>query len=337
MLLHCQNELPTEIISASEELPSYSGFYGGNLIVEQDVTDCRLCARGNIHVYGQAFNCHLHSEQGSVFLEYGAFSGSHISAGTNIYVRSVSHATLQAREDVVSESSILYSNVDSGRCIFVEQEDGRVANSTLCAASGMFLSVVGGVDDSSPTRIRVTHDGGFIRFAELHPRAFVEIGSLSKRITDHYFVGKVKQNPQGLVISCHTVVEKESSDAKPSDLPAVENTEGTSFDFSVRNDVTVCTITLKGKLQATTVEEFDQSCLRAVGHEQALLLDVRDLSFLSSAGLRSILVLWKSHNQKKFAIFGAQPFIENVLEASGFASYMGVYQTRDEALRSILG
>jgi len=100
-----------------------------------------------------------------------------------------------------------------------------------------------------------------------------------------------------------------------------------------QNDATV--LRLNGRLDATTAPAFEQECQkRIVGGEIRLIVDFADVSYISSAGLRSILSTAKrlKQNQGTIAVCGLQGMVEEVFTVSGFSAYLPVFTSVDEAL-----
>ena len=87
----------------------------------------------------------------------------------------------------------------------------------------------------------------------------------------------------------------------------------------VDNGITI--YRLSGRLDAMTGPALDQSIESAVnGGSLRLVFDMRGVTYVSSAGLRSILVAAKRAAAAKggIAIFGLQPAINEVFEITGF-------------------
>ena len=65
-----------------------------------------------------------------------------------------------------------------------------------------------------------------------------------------------------------------------------------------------------------------------------LVLDFAALDYISSAGLRLVLVLAKRLKQAggKLVIYGMQPHVREVFDISGFLAILNVTGTRAEAL-----
>ena len=94
-------------------------------------------------------------------------------------------------------------------------------------------------------------------------------------------------------------------------------------------------LALKGRLDPTTVGELDAWIGRviAVGAKK-VLLDLEELEYVSSAGLRVLL-----QAAKKIGVAGGrlllcepQRSVKQVLDIAGFSSMMAVFDTEAEAL-----
>lgn len=76
----------------------------------------------------------------------------------------------------------------------------------------------------------------------------------------------------------------------------------------------------------------------AEGHTE-LVIDLNQVEFLSSAGLRAILGALKESRQRggDLHLAAAQPGVEKVLKISGFTSILKFYPNRQEALAGFSG
>jgi len=70
------------------------------------------------------------------------------------------------------------------------------------------------------------------------------------------------------------------------------------------------------------------------GGANKLLLNIKEVSFISSAGLRSILVAAKllKNSKGQMKICNANESVKRVLETSGFTSLVSLYGDENEAL-----
>ncbi len=80
-------------------------------------------------------------------------------------------------------------------------------------------------------------------------------------------------------------------------------------------------VRVSGRLDAVSTPAFEAHCQQAIERgERALILDFGPLEYLSSAGLRSILIVAKSMGAAggEFALANARGLVREVLEISGF-------------------
>ncbi len=95
-------------------------------------------------------------------------------------------------------------------------------------------------------------------------------------------------------------------------------------------------VVISGRLDTVTAPAFDAQLgpFLASPHPR-ILVDLAEVTYISSAGLRSVLHLVKhaaSHGGR-LGLFGAQPQIMEVIEISGFPSLLDVYPDREAALK----
>lgn len=96
-------------------------------------------------------------------------------------------------------------------------------------------------------------------------------------------------------------------------------------------------VSLKGRLDASTSPELETTLngLIAAG-ETKILVDCRELEYISSAGLRVLLASakqTKKHNGS-ISLCSLSPNVKQVFEISGFTSIFPISATREEAVRA---
>jgi len=92
---------------------------------------------------------------------------------------------------------------------------------------------------------------------------------------------------------------------------------------------------VSGRLDNITATQFDTHCDKLLSDGViSLVLDFSDLTYISSAGLRSVLFLGKKINAKggHVLICGLSQVVRDVFQISGFTSMFPVFQNREEAL-----
>lgn len=102
------------------------------------------------------------------------------------------------------------------------------------------------------------------------------------------------------------------------------------------NDVAI--LSLKGRLNVTTTSELEQAFNKLLEENQTkVLVECRELEYISSAGLRVLLTAAKQFKKisGEIALAGLNQNVKQVFEISGFTSIFTIYTTRDEAVKSM--
>jgi anti-sigma B factor antagonist len=90
-----------------------------------------------------------------------------------------------------------------------------------------------------------------------------------------------------------------------------------------------------GRLDATTATEFEKFCLESIQQgESMLVVDLAGLEYMSSAGLRSILVVGKKLKSVGggLSFSSLTPNVAHVFSISSFGSMFTVYDSLEKAL-----
>ncbi len=97
-------------------------------------------------------------------------------------------------------------------------------------------------------------------------------------------------------------------------------------------------ISVKGRLDAVTSPEFENQLSEMISKGDALfVLNLSELEYISSAGLRSILATAKKLKQKEGRILfaGLKGPVDEVFKISGFHSIFKIYDSEEAALKEI--
>lgn len=92
----------------------------------------------------------------------------------------------------------------------------------------------------------------------------------------------------------------------------------------------------KGRLDSTTSDDFEKRLLGLVGSgETSLVIDFKDLDYISSAGLRILLKAAKELKKKngQMAFCAVKDYIREIFELSGFVSFFPIHPTLDDSLK----
>ena len=95
-------------------------------------------------------------------------------------------------------------------------------------------------------------------------------------------------------------------------------------------------LSIAGRLDAVTAVEADNDFNKIIaeGHNN-LLIDLNELDYISSAGLRVLLVVAKriQQNNGKVVLCSLTTNVKEVFEISGFSSIFNIFPTSDEAIQ----
>jgi len=97
-------------------------------------------------------------------------------------------------------------------------------------------------------------------------------------------------------------------------------------------------VSLKGRLDINTHGQLEAELNALAGKGQTkVLVDVKDLDYISSAGLRVLLSGAKQFKKINgtIALASLAPTVRQVFEISGFSSIFPLYASREEALAKI--
>ena len=94
---------------------------------------------------------------------------------------------------------------------------------------------------------------------------------------------------------------------------------------------------VEGRIDGNTAREFEDAVKSAVDNDVGcLVIDLASLDYISSAGLRALLLIAKEMWKKeaKFALCSLSKPVSEVVELSGFDKIIPVHPSQAEALAS---
>ncbi|SIT73266.1 anti-sigma B factor antagonist/stage II sporulation protein AA (anti-sigma F factor antagonist) [Ectothiorhodosinus mongolicus] len=113
------------------------------------------------------------------------------------------------------------------------------------------------------------------------------------------------------------------------------------MDISINEESGARVVHISGRVDSSTSPQLDQALKECfAGDSQSpLVLDFAEVSFLSSAGLRILLLAAKAARQQhlNLAICSLIPPIQEIFEMSGFMGIMDVHADRQQALTALAG
>jgi anti-anti-sigma factor len=107
------------------------------------------------------------------------------------------------------------------------------------------------------------------------------------------------------------------------------------MEFAHENQGDVVVAKLAGRLDSSSAPSVEEQLTRLVGSgAPRLAIDLSNLEYISSAGLRVLLLVARKVQQAhgKLALFGLAPGVHDVFSVSGFDT---IFTVRDDAAAAI--
>ena len=110
------------------------------------------------------------------------------------------------------------------------------------------------------------------------------------------------------------------------------------MEIETRKEENATVVSVTGKMDAVSAPELEKelSQLMADG-EKGFVLDLGELDYISSAGLRVILATAKRLKEKegKILLASLQDMVKEVFEISGFSAIIPIYESVESALNHL--
>jgi anti-anti-sigma factor len=105
------------------------------------------------------------------------------------------------------------------------------------------------------------------------------------------------------------------------------------MEHEIRENIDI--VCLKGRIDAISAPGVNQEIETALdGGRDRMLIDFKGLEYISSAGLRVLLIIAKKMRaaQGRLVICNLSEKIDNIFDVSGFKTIFDICATREEAL-----
>lgn len=92
-------------------------------------------------------------------------------------------------------------------------------------------------------------------------------------------------------------------------------------------------------IDAKTAPDLQAEILPLITADRALVLDVSGVTYMSSAGLRMLLSVYRqaARSNARLVLAGLSPEIREVMSATGFLDQFTIHDTLADALRALEG
>ncbi len=112
------------------------------------------------------------------------------------------------------------------------------------------------------------------------------------------------------------------------------------MEMNVERDGNLLHASLSGRLDGSNSREFEADLIAEAGDDScSIVLDLEELSYISSAGLRAILLITKGVKAKggSLVLCSLPNQIEEVFKISGFDKVIPIHPDKETAAQSISG
>jgi len=107
------------------------------------------------------------------------------------------------------------------------------------------------------------------------------------------------------------------------------------MNVQVENHDKVLVAKVEGRVDSSNSQDFERQLQGAIGEDvQAVVIDLGQLAYISSAGLRVVLLVAKTLGQRNVSISlcALSDPVQSVFEISGFNRIIQIYDSRADAL-----
>lgn len=109
------------------------------------------------------------------------------------------------------------------------------------------------------------------------------------------------------------------------------------MDLYIEQINQVTTVEIVGELDSTTAPEAQAKILPLAEKGSKIILDMSNVTYMSSAGLRTLLVLYRRANENisRIVLAGVTEEVREIMSLTGFLDHFQIAENRNEALRAL--
>lgn len=107
------------------------------------------------------------------------------------------------------------------------------------------------------------------------------------------------------------------------------------IDIKTQDGITVAAI--KGAIDGKTSAEAQATLTPLLSNGSRLILDMTDVTYLSSAGLRVLLLIYRQSTSAsgKLALVGLSDEVKDIMNVTGFLKFFNACESVDAALTAV--
>jgi anti-sigma B factor antagonist len=99
----------------------------------------------------------------------------------------------------------------------------------------------------------------------------------------------------------------------------------------------ITVIEASGSIDSKTAPEFERTAIAAIQGQKEVIIDLTNVEFLSSAGLRVLLMIYRQIKTQsgKVVLVGTSEEIQDIMSNTGFLSFFITVDTLDEGIKTL--
>ncbi len=109
------------------------------------------------------------------------------------------------------------------------------------------------------------------------------------------------------------------------------------MNLSKKDQDTVTIVSVEGDIDGATAQQLQDFVVGALNENNRIMLDVSGVQYMSSAGLRVLLVIYRKVNEVKGQIVlqGVASDIREAMNATGFLKHFVLVDSPDEGVKTL--
>ena len=112
------------------------------------------------------------------------------------------------------------------------------------------------------------------------------------------------------------------------------------MDIATEKEGKALIVNLEGRIDGNNAHDFLTSLTDSITEKDTIvILDLSNLSYISSAGLRAVLLTAKDLKKQdaQFMLCALNPSVKGIFQVSGFDKIIAIHESRADALGSLDG
>ena len=109
-----------------------------------------------------------------------------------------------------------------------------------------------------------------------------------------------------------------------------------SIDINVEKKEKYSIVKVSGKVDATTSGELENTLVDIIENQESkIVLDLNDVTYISSAGLRVLVVITKQLLNSGYFFCSISDNVKEIVQMAGFHTFMNIFDDIDAAIKAM--